>query len=421
MNFYLYQFKWLVIASVVGILIAFFFVIIPKGVLYDVSGRSYGEFGRVERFTATTQLDDGSLLSVGYSESVSTSQNKRAYLVETALNGKQEWVKNFAKEGNMIFNGVEEIAEDGMILVGEKSSSVNSKADAYVLKLDKQGDKEWSREFGSKYADSFKVVKKLDDNSLLMGGKIRVPQEEGFFDQQAYLVKLDSAGNQEWIKYFGGEYYDGINSITETSDGSLVLVGYYGNDRYMDSRNAYVVKLDSAGNQQWSEVIEEDGYNSSFNSIIENKEGELILVGEVEGKETDSYGGYVVKLNSNGDKLWTKIYQNIEKEDYYLFTDVEEAEGGYFIIVGYKLIFIEESNSYRHVTYLVKLDQSGQEQWNKSFRSSYQDGGFNSIAKTNDGNFILAGWIRDRHEIDGYLLKIDSQGKEVKFEKARDE
>ncbi|OCL26059.1 hypothetical protein U472_08555 [Orenia metallireducens] len=420
MNFYLYQFKWLIIASIAGLLIAFFFVVVPEGFLYDVSGRDYGEDGRVERFTSVTQLKDSSLLIIGYSKKGFNTQNKGAYLLKVALNGSQGWSKSFSEEGNIKFNGIQEVSDSGVILVGEKSLSANSKVDAYILKVDKQGNKKWSMQFGDKYADSFKVVKELRDGSLLIGGKVRIAQGEDSFNEQAYLVKLDKDGKQEWIKEFGGEYYDGINSIKEALDGGIVLVGYYGTDRYMYSRNAYIIKLDSVGNQQWSKIIGEEGYNSSLNSVIENKEGELILVGQVRGKEADSYGGYIVKLNSNGDKLWTKVYQNQEEEDYYLFTDIAEAEDDYFIIVGYKLIFIEESSDYRHVSYVSKIDESGQKKWTKSFRSSYQDGGFNSISKVDNGDFILAGWIQDRQEVDGYLLKIDSKGNEVKFEKEQD-
>ena len=421
MNFYLYQFKWLVIASVVGILIAFFFVVIPEGFLYDISGRDYGEDGRIENFTAITQLNDSSVLAAGYSSKASNDQNKTAYLLKVALNGTQKWVSNFKEEGNIKFNGIEEVADGGVVLVGESSSSNNDKTDAYLIKVDKKGNKEWSMRFGSKYGASFKVAKKLNDKSLLIGGKVKIAKGEDSFNQQAYLVKLDKKGKQEWIKGFGGDYYDGINSIMESSDGGIILVGYYGTNRYSYSRSAYIIKLDSGGNQQWSKLIEKDGYNSSFNSVLENQAGELILVGEVQGKEGESYGAYIVKLNAKGDTLWTKVYQNLEKEDYYLFTDVKEAERGYFIAVGYKLIFIEEDNDYRHVAYAVKFNQNGQEEWAKSFRSSYQDGGFNAIAKTEDGDFILGGWIQDRHEIDGYLLRIDAQGEEIKFEKARGE
>src|SRR6185503_17238741 len=43
-----------------------------------------------------------------------------------------------------------------------------------------------------------------------------------------WVVKIDSAGNKQWDKDFGGDKYDEVYSILQTKDSGYLLAGYSG-------------------------------------------------------------------------------------------------------------------------------------------------------------------------------------------------
>jgi hypothetical protein len=63
-----------------------------------------------------------------------------------------------------------------------------------------------------------------------------------------YVVKLDANGNLQWTKTIGGEYFDwGGPSLIQTSDGGYAIAGATGSFG-AGGLDVYVVKLDKNGN-----------------------------------------------------------------------------------------------------------------------------------------------------------------------------
>jgi hypothetical protein len=123
-----------------------------------------------------------------------------------------------------------------------------------------------------------------------------------------YVVKLDSAGNVQWTKTIGGSNADYAYSIVQSSDGGYAVAGRtssFGAGSY----NIYVVKLDSAGNVQWTKTI--GGSNDDYAvSIIQSSDGGYVVAGW-----TDSFGAggsdiYVVKMGPLGDICWSRGITN---------------------------------------------------------------------------------------------------------------
>jgi len=122
----------------------------------------------------------------------------------------------------------------------------------------------------------------------------------------------------EWQNTIGGNYYDQLNSIQQTSDGGYILGGWsdsnISGDKTEDSQGNYdywVVKLDAAGNIQWQNTI---GGNSVdyLTSIQQTTDGGYILGGwsnsGVSGDKTENSQGandyWVVKLDPIGYIQW---------------------------------------------------------------------------------------------------------------------
>jgi hypothetical protein len=75
--------------------------------------------------------------------------------------------------------------------------------------------------------------------------------QEGY---DVYVVKLDANGNLQWTRTIGGENEDLGHSLIQTSDGGYAIAGEtysFGAGGY----DVYVVKLDATGNLQWTKTI----------------------------------------------------------------------------------------------------------------------------------------------------------------------
>ncbi len=138
-------------------------------------------------------------------------------------------------------------------------------------------------------------------------------------------------------------------------------------------------------------------------AAIQTSDGGYALVCPLEG------GYWLAKLGSDGDVQWHKVFTST----YGAFPKslVQTSDGGYAIVgtTGYE--------SPRNITvWLVKTDENGNMQWNKSFGDSQGVYEANSLVQTSDGGYAIAG---DFAGFTGYtglggwnflFIKTDSEG-----------
>jgi len=110
---------------------------------------------------------------------------------------------------------------------------------------------------------------------------------------------------------------------------------------------------------------------------------------------------WVVKINSDGDTLWTATYGEFDRRDY--GRDITETYDNCLAILGHGRI-ASTSEDYR--VRLFKADSLGNEIWVKNF---YGIGSLNTqrIIETNDHGFAIAGYTDDK---DVFLIRTDSLG-----------
>jgi hypothetical protein len=99
----------------------------------------------------------------------------------------------------------------------------------------------------------------------------------GAGDNDMYLVKVDSDGNETWSSTYGGADYEKANGVIQTSDGGYMIVGTsltFTNGDY----DLYLVKTSSIGVQEWSgnygSTIDDQGYD-----VVEASNGDVYAIG----------------------------------------------------------------------------------------------------------------------------------------------
>ena len=261
----------------------------------------------------------------------------------------------------------------------------------------------WSQTYGGEYDDvAYELVETLDGGYALVG-YITYSIYPRFFERQPdlLLVKTDESGNLEWNKTYGGAGGDIARSLIITSDGGYALVGY--TSSFGGTVDFWLVKTDESGNVEWNQTYGGVQDDRAY-SLVETSDGGYALIGITESFGSGSYDFWLVKTDENGNAEWNKTYGGAG--DDIAHSLVVTSDGGY-ALAGFTHSFGLGFYNF----WLVKTDENGNIMWNQT----YGERGYNqaySLIETSDGGFAVAGYTNsyDPDDDDFLLVKTDSFG-----------
>jgi hypothetical protein len=166
----------------------------------------------------------------------------------------------------------------GYALAG-RSYSYDSGWDWWLVKTDSDGNHQWNKTWGGTGDDEAWCVIQTDDGGYALTGWI-IPEGTSYAD--IWLVKTDSAGNQQWNRTYGGADDDDASQVVQTHDGGYAMAGETWS--YSTDSDFLLVKTDSAGKLIWNKTY--GGTNDDYGySLVLTSDGGYALSGE-----TWSYG-----------------------------------------------------------------------------------------------------------------------------------
>ncbi len=265
-----------------------------------------------------------------------------------------------------------------------------------MIKTDANGNKLWDKTFGGSEGDYGESVQKTSDGGFIITGYTR---SYGAGGSDVWLIKTDNNGNKEWDKTFGGGDFDKGYSVEETSDGGFIITG--GTSSYgAGSSDVWLIKTDENGNKEWDKTYGGSGGDNG-ESVQETSDGGFVITGFTQSYGAGNTDVWLIKTDNNGNKEWDKTFGGSVSDWGY---SVEETSDGGFIITGY-------TGSYGaggFDVWLIKTDNNGNKEWDKTFGGGYNDEG-HSVQETKDGGFIITGYIDAGHN-DAWLIKTDNNG-----------
>jgi len=344
------------------------------------------------------QTSDGGYIVAGYTQSYSHGQDDFA-IYKLNSSGSKVWFKHYGGSNNDYGRFIQQTSDGGYIVSGETNSFTHGNYDCSIYKLDSSGSKTWFKHYGGGMSDYAYSIQQISDGSYVTAG-LSYSYTYGSADFACY--KLDSSGNKEGFKHYGGASDDRALSLQQTSDGGYIVAGSTNSFTYGDSDFA-IYKLDSEGNKVWFKHY--GGTNTEKGYFIQQtSDGGYIIAGYT---NSYTYGGYdfaIYKLNSSGNKVWFKHYGGANND--YAYSIQQTSDGGY-IVAG-------QTSSYTHGATdfaIYKLDSSGNKTWFKHYGGANNDFA-NCIQQTSDGGYIVAGSTKSyTYGSDDFAIyKLDSNG-----------
>ncbi|MEM1134906.1 MAG: hypothetical protein AAGI07_03630 [Bacteroidota bacterium] len=386
---------------------------------------SFGGAG-AEACQKIVKTTDGGYLLVGYSNS-EPSGNKTApnyglidyWIVKTDSLGNKQWDQSYGGLGHDIAKNALPSPDGGYLLVGTSRSrpSGNKTALGYgdnhfwIVKIDSLGNKQWEKTYGGFSDDhAHTALPSPDGGYLLVGTSNSRPSGNktapNYGGSDYWIVKIDSLGNKQWDQSYGGLRGDFPNNALLSPDGGYLLVGSsnsessgnktapnYGRD------DAWIVKVDSWGNKQWDKAYGGTRTDIAYHTLL-SPDGGYLLGGWSDStpsgnKTAPNYGGgdfWIVKVDSWGNKLWDKAYGGTSNES--VLSALPGSDGGYLLggfsdspPGGNK----NAPNYGRTDSWIVKIDSLGNVQWDQSYGGDKGDVP-NSVKSSSDDGYLLGGF-----------------------------
>jgi hypothetical protein len=179
-------------------------------------------------------------------------------------------------------------------------------------------------------------------------------------------------------------------SIKPTFDGDYIISGTTSIPNTVNS-NVCLIKMDTNGDTLWTKLF--IGINPIYNNSVEQTSDSGFIVAGTMGYTTGNYDGYLIKTDSTGGLIWSKKFG---ESNYDIVTAVHQTTDGGYIVSGQFYI----SGVTAH---LIKFNSSGNIVWVKEVIGS---GGANDVKQTVDGGYIITG----SDYYDAFLTKTDALG-----------
>ncbi len=264
-------------------------------------------------------------------------------------------------------------------------------------------DSLWTKTYGGIDYDRGNSMIQTSDGGLAIIGEYGGFTEAGTRRQgQIWLVKTDASGDTLWTRKYNGSEYDLGNAVRQTSDGGYILAGYTSGGRF-NAVDAWLIRTDAFGDTLWTKTFGTDSEESA-NDVIETSDGGFVFTGFARStKSSRDRDVWLVKTDSVGDTLWTGRYYSGDVEN--VGNKVLETTDGGFVIVG-----TTQLRGRNEDLFLIGTDEDGNELWKKTYNKTYAtrdgvDEGRDIIELDNDGFMVLG--FSDAYN---WLIRTDAAG-----------
>ncbi|WP_010476899.1 pentapeptide repeat-containing protein [Thermococcus zilligii] len=348
---------------------------------------------------------------VGVANAVALAEN--GDIIVAGERGGDAFVARLDREGNAkwfkTYGGLEwdearavAVAPNGDIIVAGYTYSFGAgSADVWVLRLDEDGNIKWQKTYGGSKEDGVRAVALTPNGDIIIAGYTK---SFGTGEKDVWVLRLDANGNVKWQKTYGGMRKDGARAVALAPNGDIIVAGYYGaTDKFGPHTDVWVLRLDENGNIKWQKTYGRSDHEKA-RAVALAPNGDIIVAGYTKSFGTGGRAVWVLRLDANGNIKWQKTYGGNENDEAHA---VAVAPNGDIIVAGYTESFGAGSAD----VWVLRLDEDGNIKWQKTYGGSDSDRA-SAVALAPNGDIIVAGYTKsfgaDEYEV--WILRLPSDG-----------
>lgn len=335
------------------------------------------------------------------------------YLRKTDSSGNILWTRTLGSSGADDILNIKIDSNDNVYVAG-RTEEINhtSIQDSLLAKYDLNGVLLWTRTLGTDERNDrlFTNGAAIDSNdNVYVCGYSNAATIDGnvnMGDNDIYLIKYDSNGNKQWTKTFGTDAREECRSISIDSNNNIYMTGATkgnidGNTHASPGKyDILTIKCDSNGNKLWTQLLGSTNWDNGH-CINVDTNNNIYVIGNVtsdaDGHTITNEGSgdmILIKYESNGNKLWSKTLSSSPSEQYPTSPDESptriaiDSMNNLYIIGGTLGNF--EGNT--HVggldVFVIKYDSNGNKLWNTTIATNEHDYGYGVGLDSNNSLYI---------------------------------
>jgi hypothetical protein len=223
---------------------------------------------------------------------------------------------------------------DGYVLCGSRTPRASMvQKQMYIVRTNLSGDTLWTSFIewpSSVQTEGYRILPTADGGFLAVGSQtISTPTPPP--TTNAYLVRLDANGDTLWTRTYGNGYFTEALAVCPVdNEGYLVVVEIVEEDVWLPYIG--ILKVNAAGDTLWSRTYSANGGKQAASDAVACHDGGFMLAGYIEPLLSDQRFALLMRIDSDGDTLWTHNYGTSPLNGAYSLTGT--ADGGYLIIGG---------------------------------------------------------------------------------------
>lgn len=334
------------------------------------------------------------------------------YLLKFDANDNLQWSKTYGGANIDQGSKIIQTLDGGFALIGSSSSSDGDVStnegfnDLWLVKLDISGNISWEKSYGFPGDDLGFSIIQLADGRFFVSGVLDVSGSGGAGNDRAlhaggdyWGLKLDNNGNKIWRRYFGGSFTDAAFDVAATDDGGFILIGSSDSDDVDITNNKggydfWIVKIDTNGNIVWEKSFGGSQIDEA-RSITKTTDGNYLIVGDSRSNDqeiSNSKGAadmWLIKISNSGMIIWEKSFGG---SSFDVARNISPTADGGFLLSGSSRSQDGdvEINKGQNDVWLVKINNSGVLEWQKTVGGSEIDFAYDAV-ELNNGTIIIAG------------------------------
>lgn len=310
------------------------------------------------------------------------------------LSAQVTWRRTYGGFGVDEGSSVRAVGTEGFVVAGSTGSFGSGSSDAYLIRLDPDGGLLWSQVYGGPGVDRG-ITCRVNGTGFLLGG-ITATGDHGGYDMTLY--SLDQSGEIQWSRTFGTEAWDLLGGMELAEQGALLAGTTFGDLGGVP--HGYIVRVNSSGDTLWTRTFPDES-GSAFNGVTQGPSGSWLVAGQVTTIDGDE-DELLVSYNDFGELLWTSVLGGDSTDRFFsvCFDGVDRivACGSTIPNDGLKNI------------HLVGFNTSGSADWERLIGNTADAEGA-EIRSALNGGFVLTGYNSlNAGEKDMILTRVDQEG-----------
>ncbi len=379
-----------------------------------VLSKSYGG-SQEEKINSVVKTNDGGMLILGNTNSNNGDINKSfneidIWLTKIDADGNKVWSKTIGGSKNDYGLSIISTTDGNFAIAGYSASKDGDVPgnvglhDFFICKVNQNGEKIWTKNYGFSGHDHAHKIIQTKDGGYFIAGFAEFEGIQGSGGDQdngaghgighkgqstlhgsgEFLgVKLDTNGEFQWFRYYGGTQNDVVTDVIQDKEGSYVMVGYSESTNFdiTDNKGSYdfwVVKILENGILDWKHNYGGSGIDQAFGiSLTDNNS--YLIAGKSNSSNKDitknlgNFDAWIIHVDHHGHMIWQKSFGGSEFDT---ATTIRKLSNGNYGVVGNSRSNIEgKPNNGQNDFWMFEIDTKANSNlyWQKTFGGSKID------------------------------------------------